>query len=161
MDYRYIEQVLERYWACETSLEEERILRAFFAQDVLPAHLARYKALFDYQSEVPASVLGADFDERVCRKVKAPVVVKARRLRFSERLRPLYRAAASVAIVMLLGGALQHAFEQRNTYAPSAGDREPKAAYDARMDGSRLADEAYSTALPDSMRLDSVAVLGK
>ncbi len=161
MDYKYIEQVLERYWACETSLEEERILRAFFAQDVLPAHLARYKALFDYQSEVPVSKLGADFDERVCRKVNAPLVVKARRLRLGERLRPLYRAAASVAIVMLLGGALQHAFEQRDTYAPSAGGQDSQVAYDVRMDGLRLADEAYSTALPDSMRLDSVAVLGK
>ena len=30
MDYKYIEQLLERYWNCETSLEEEQILRAFF-----------------------------------------------------------------------------------------------------------------------------------
>ena len=33
MDYRYIEQLLERYWQCETSIEEERILKAFFSQD--------------------------------------------------------------------------------------------------------------------------------
>ena len=32
MDYKYIEQLLERYWACETTLEEEQILRAFFLQ---------------------------------------------------------------------------------------------------------------------------------
>ena len=25
MDYKYIEQLLERYWQCETSLEEEGI----------------------------------------------------------------------------------------------------------------------------------------
>ena len=30
MDYKYIEQLLERYWNCETSLEEEQILRSFF-----------------------------------------------------------------------------------------------------------------------------------
>ena len=29
MDYKYIEQLLERYWACDTSVEEEQILRAF------------------------------------------------------------------------------------------------------------------------------------
>ena len=32
MDYKYIEQLLERYFAAETSLEEEHILRAFFSQ---------------------------------------------------------------------------------------------------------------------------------
>ena len=29
MDYKYINQLLERYWNCETSLEEEGILRAY------------------------------------------------------------------------------------------------------------------------------------
>ena len=39
MDYKYINQLLERYWKCETSLEEEEILRTFFSQDELPAEL--------------------------------------------------------------------------------------------------------------------------
>ena len=49
MDYKYIEQLLERYWNCETSLEEEQILRSFFHQKEIPAHLLRYKAMFAYQ----------------------------------------------------------------------------------------------------------------
>ena len=32
MDYKYIEQLLERYWQGETSLQEEAILRSFFSQ---------------------------------------------------------------------------------------------------------------------------------
>ena len=39
MDYKYINQLLDRYWKAETSLEEEEILRAFFSQDELPAEL--------------------------------------------------------------------------------------------------------------------------
>ena len=34
MDYRFIEQLIERYFACETSLQEEQILKTFFTQDV-------------------------------------------------------------------------------------------------------------------------------
>ena len=42
MDYKYINQLLDRYWKGETSLEEEEILRAFFSQDELPAELKPY-----------------------------------------------------------------------------------------------------------------------
>ena len=36
MDYKYIEQLLERYFNAETSLEEESILRTFFSQTDVP-----------------------------------------------------------------------------------------------------------------------------
>ena len=32
MDYKYIEQLLERYWQGETTLQEEAILCNFFSQ---------------------------------------------------------------------------------------------------------------------------------
>ena len=51
MDYKYIEQLLERYWECQTTLEEEAILRAFFAQDNVPVQLLPYRQLFMAQSE--------------------------------------------------------------------------------------------------------------
>ena len=46
MDYKYIEQLLERYWQCETSLEEESILQTFFAQKEVPTEFLKYKGLF-------------------------------------------------------------------------------------------------------------------
>ena len=46
MDYKYIEQLLERYWKAETSIEEEDILRAFFSQQDIPAALKQYQPLF-------------------------------------------------------------------------------------------------------------------
>ena len=48
MDYKYIEQLLERYWQCETTVAEERILREFFSQDDVPAALSAYRDLFRY-----------------------------------------------------------------------------------------------------------------
>ena len=49
MDYKYIEQLLERYWRCETSLQEEEILRMFFLQENIPANLQPYRHLFMYE----------------------------------------------------------------------------------------------------------------
>ena len=85
MDSEHIEQLLERYWKCETSLEEEAQLRAYFAEaGNIPAHLLRYKDLFVYQQLQHDARLSDDFDERVLAQVEVPVV-KARRMSLMSR----------------------------------------------------------------------------
>ena len=109
MDCKYIEQLLERYWRCETSLEEEAQLRAFFNGSDVPEHLLRYKDLFVYQQLQQEVGLGADFDARVLAEVETPVV-KAKRLTLTARFIPLFKAAAVVAVVLSLGNVMQHSF---------------------------------------------------
>lgn len=109
MDYKDIEQLLERYWQCETSLEEETQLRAFFNGSNVPEHLLRYKELFVYQQFLQEEHLSEDFDARVLAEIEAPVV-KARRLTLTARFMPLFKAAAVVAVVLSLGNAMQHSF---------------------------------------------------
>ena len=99
MDSKYIEQLLERYWLCETSLEEEACLRAFFSGNDVPGHLLRYKDLFVYQQLQQEVHLGEDFDARVLAEVEVPVV-KAKRMTLTARFMPLFKAAAVVAVVL-------------------------------------------------------------
>ena len=114
MDYKYIDQLLERYWAAETTLEEEEILRAFFSQIDIPAELEQFRPLFVYgQVSRKTDVLGEDFDERVLAMIEEPVRVKARRVSPGQRLMPLFRAAAVVAIVLTLGNAAQVPYERQ------------------------------------------------
>ena len=49
MDYKYISQLLDRYWQGETTLEEEQILRSFFSQLCIPEELQKYRSLFIYE----------------------------------------------------------------------------------------------------------------
>ena len=107
MDYKDIEQLLERYWQCETSVEEEATLRDFFAKEEVPAHLLRYKNLFVYQQVQQEVGLGKDFDARILAEVE-PTVVKAKRL--TGRFIPLFKAAAVIAIILSLGNVAQHSF---------------------------------------------------
>lgn len=111
MDYKYIDQLLERYWQGDTSIEEEDILRTFFSQKDVPTHLLRYKDLFCYeQSEKGKEALGDDFDSRILAMIDEPVPVKARRITMTHRLMPLFKAAAVVAIILTLGNAAQRSF---------------------------------------------------
>lgn len=115
MDYTYIEQLIARYFDCETSIAEERILKAFFSQDEVPAALRQYAPLFAYEDDERSNALDDDFDQRVLSRLKhdgdAPAIhVEIQRLTLADRLRPLMRAAAAVAIVVMVGGSLHHAY---------------------------------------------------
>ncbi|MBO5062812.1 MAG: pyruvate ferredoxin oxidoreductase [Prevotella sp.] len=145
MDYKYIEQLLERYWACETSLEEETILRTFFSQENIPADLLRYRDLFAYeQTEQTACRLGDDFDERILRQTEGQVLVKARRIRMTRRLMPLFKAAAMVAVVLTLGNVSQHLF---NGGAPADAPGTAEI---------RMPVEGSSVAMKDSVKVDTM-----
>lgn len=115
LDYKYIEQLIERYFDCETTLEEERVLRAFFSQDItkVPMHLLCYRQLFlEQQMSKQDETLGEDFDNRILAIIGETAEadtnkVKARKVSLNSRLRPLYKAAASVAVVLAIGQAAQ------------------------------------------------------
>ena len=142
MDYKYIEQLLERYWCCETSLEEEEILKAFFSQEELPASLRRYRDLFAYEhQEVKDDVLGDDFDDRMMEMVSEK---KARTVSFTQRLMPLFKAAAVVAIFLTLGNAAQRAFEE-----PSNDDVDMAVIEQPTKD-------TKSVAMGDTLRVDTL-----
>ena len=105
MDYKYIEQLLERYWEGETTLQEEAILRAFFSQEDVPASLMKYKSLFD--CGLQEETLGDDFDTRILSSIGQEEEPKAKIVTLASRLKPLFKAVAIVAILLTIGNAAQ------------------------------------------------------
>ena len=104
MDYKYIEHLLDRYFEAETTLEEEQILRAFFSQENIPAEMEQWRALFTSDNDI---LLGDDFDARIMEAIEEQPAVKAREISLTQRLMPLFKAAAVVAIIITIGSALQ------------------------------------------------------
>ena len=150
MDYKYINQLLERYWNCETSLEEEGILRAFFSQKDVPAELRQYQPLFAYQQlEAKEKHLDADFDNRLLAMIEEdePIQVKARTITLTQRLKPLFKAAAVVAIFLTLGNAAQESFQ---TQQPST----------TGVAGYNKVEKGASVALRDSAAIDTIKPVG-
>ena len=110
MDYKYIEQLIERYWNCETNTDEEEILRIFFRQEEIPEHLLRYKGVFKYIEHQRHIKLGNDFDERVIEKIQA---VPVRAVRLAPRLRfvPYLKAAVIIALLFSVGGIVNQSMQ--------------------------------------------------
>lgn len=142
MDYKYISQLLDRYWQGETTLEEEQILRSFFSQLCIPEELQKYRSLFIYeQTEKHTNTLGDDFDERMMALIDEPETVKARRVTMKERFAPFFKAAM-VVIILTLSQAAQYSFQSTSEQTPavSTGTSRP----------------AGSVALNDSARIDTL-----
>lgn len=176
MDYKYIEQLLARYWECKTTPQEESILKIFFSQKNVPDALNRYKSLFVYEQKQSSIHLDDSFDEKILAIVDAKSnvketdekmkIVNVERITLAHRLQPLYRAAASVAIVTLLGGATQHWFTKENgntdgtgwDYSQSAykdSYQDPQRAYEASVKTLEMFKEGAQTAINDSSSMQT------
>lgn len=152
MDYKYIEQLLERYWQCETSLEEENILRAFFSQKDVPEELSKYRPLFAYeQKAAQEETLGDDFDSKILGMTERAAGERPTRLAtLKQRLMPLFKAAAIVAIIVTLGNAAQfstmdgNADEDINYASYKDTFNDPSVAYDKVENALELVSEGIT-----------------
>ena len=70
MDSKEIGQLLEKYWNCETSLEEEQVLRSYFNGPTVPDQLKDAAELFRFFENERQRSLTAEFDHDMMRSVK-------------------------------------------------------------------------------------------
>ncbi len=109
MDYKYIENLVERYFDCQTNLQEETILKSFFTQQDIPSSLEQYRPLFNTLAEEEHVELPADFDTKLMERLhpagKAATQHPSWIVRLNHSLVPFYKAVASVALVITAGVA--------------------------------------------------------
>jgi hypothetical protein len=95
MDFNEAKVLLEKYWNCETSLEEEDLLRSYFQQEEIPDELKKYEELFRFFSEEREKELNQDFDDKMM------TLVKNRKKHGSQRyLNIMYKVAAAILLVL-------------------------------------------------------------
>ena len=112
MNYEYIEQLLERYWNAETTLEEEKILKSFFSQDNIPENFQKYTPVFSAQSNIKEQGLGEDFDNRILHNIGSS--------NKKHQVIPFIKAAAAVAIMLTIGNVTGRVAQNRSEGMGSA-----------------------------------------
>jgi hypothetical protein len=71
MDSKKIDEMLARYWNCESSVEEEHALRQYFQSAHVSEHHQEAAALFRYfEEQKKKSFSDSSFDGRILKRVK-------------------------------------------------------------------------------------------
>jgi hypothetical protein len=97
MDYKHIESLLNKYWNCETSLEEEQQLREYFRNTDVPDQWKETANLFRYFDQHKKNVIRDEsFDNNVLQTVRNTKPKGTTRLLYNTM-----RIAAGVAVLLM------------------------------------------------------------
>jgi hypothetical protein len=146
MNWDTIDTLLDKYWNCETSTEEEKVLKDFFSGNDVPEELRQYVPLFAYIEEEQSITLSADFDK----KLNAAMGKADKKKYITIRLfTPLLRIAASILLIMGLGISVFFISRQNNkpyfteTYQdPNAAIKQATYALEKLSHALRVSEEA-------------------
>jgi hypothetical protein len=70
MDSKNLEQLLEKYWKCETSLEEEKLLRDYFSGNEVSESLKDTAVLFKYFEAERLRTTSEEVEQYVTKEIK-------------------------------------------------------------------------------------------
>jgi hypothetical protein len=97
MDSNKIDELLNKYWNCESSLEEEQELRQYFRGGNIPEQLKETATLFRYfDTHKKKSLNDAGFDAKVLEQIKTPKRGKVIKLLYNSM-----RIAAGIAVLVV------------------------------------------------------------
>ena len=98
MDLNRINILLERYWNCVTTVEEEEELRIFFTTEEVPEELKEAATLFQYFEKQRQTSLNKKFDEDILVKIDQHKEAKTGILNMS--FQNYMRVAAAILVVL-------------------------------------------------------------
>ena len=150
MDFKDIEQLLEKYWNCETSLEEEKQLREYFLREDIPAQWKEASELFRYFEHQKADRLTGDaFDEEVIGKVQGHRPAgKGASLIFN-----VGRIAAGLLVMVAATYFIRQ--EIRKSYPPEVADTysDPKLAFEETKKALMMISKGFGNAQKETRKI--------
>ena len=97
MDLSRIELLLERYWNCVTTVEEEEELRLYFNSNQVPENLREAANLFKYYEMQREATLDSKFENEVLQKIGEQKSAKV--VNMNHYFKNYMRVAAAVLVV--------------------------------------------------------------
>ncbi len=152
MDSNNLNELLNKYWACETSLEEEQLLHEYFRTNAVPEQLKETAALFHYFDENKNKSVGdAAFDEEVMAKVNTSATKKGKVVRMVYNS---MRIAAGLAVVVAATYFIR--IEIRKTTPQAMVDTydDPKLAFEETKKALLMISKSFGRAETETRKID-------
>jgi hypothetical protein len=152
MDSNHLNELLNKYWACETSLEEEQQLHEYFRTNAVPEHLKETAALFHYFDEnKKKSIGGAAFDEEVMAKVSTSTPKKSKVVRLVYNS---MRIAAGLAVVVAATYFIRMEIRKTTPQAMVDTYDDPKLAFEETKKALLMISKSFGRAETETRKID-------
>ena len=150
MDSKEIDTLLNKYWNCETSLEEEEQLRQYFRGREIPEQLKETAALFRYfEANKKKTLNDASFDAGVMEKVKAPAQGRIVKLFYNSM-----RIAAGVAVLFVATWLVRDEIRKSTPQAVADTYDDPKLALEETKKALLMISKSFGTAKEEAKNIN-------
>ena len=151
MDSKRINELLAKYWSCETSLEEEAELREHFKSGNIPDELKETAPLFQYFEENKKKSLNdISFDGQVMQKIQTP----AKQGQMARLVYNSMRIAAGLTVVLAATWFIRN--EIRSTTPTENVDtyNDPKMAFEETKKALMMISKSFGTAEDQAKKIN-------
>jgi hypothetical protein len=142
MDSNRIDELLNKYWNCETSLEEEQQLREYFRGREIPEQWKETATLFRYFNEHKKKALDDNaFDSEVLKKVQAPKQGRVINLLYNSM-----RIAAGIAVLVVATWLVRNEIRKTTPQAVVDTYDDPKLAFEETKKALMMISKSFGNA---------------
>jgi hypothetical protein len=150
MDSKNMEDLLKKYWDCETTLEEEKQLREYFGGNNIPDQWKDTAALFRYFEETKKKSLNdLAFEGQVIQKIHAPKKSRLVRLVYNTM-----RIAAGLAVVLAATWFIRNEIREATPQAVVDTYDDPKLAFEETKKALLMISKSFGTAEEQARKIN-------
>lgn len=147
MDSKKIEELLQKYWDCETSLEEEQQLREYFKGNAIP-ELGKEAALFNYFEQQKNKSVNEQFDKSVLGQLKKPAG------RVTNLVQTSLRIAAGVAVLVAAIFFVRQEIRKNDAVAMEDTFDDPQKALEETKKALMMISRGFGTAEKEAKKIN-------
>jgi len=150
MDSEIIKQLLEKYWNCQTTVDEERQLCQYFTSDNVAPELSHVAELFRYFNEEKSKKSDVNFAMKVTKRFQKPEVARTTSL---TTIKSVFRIAAGIFVLVVATILIRN--EIQKTYPKEIIDTyvDPKLAFEETKKALFLIAESFGKAKNEASKI--------
>lgn len=152
MDLDRMNDLLQKYWNAETSLEEEQQLREFFAKEPVPENLKETAGLFQYfEMQKKVGIDDVAFDRELKQKIKPAGKV------INLSLMQVARIAAGLFVVVAATFFVRQEIKKAYPDAPTAEEdtySDPKVAFEETKKALMMISKSFNKAQKEASKIN-------